>query len=262
MGWFSDIGMREWLLICGVVLVLVVLADGFRRMRSEQRGEIKMARRLGGGFPENPATEPYSSELPNGGARVVNRTGQAVAGDSAGRAEPSFGEALSDRQAIDEQVQSFHETLDNLEPRSDAQKLVSDEQLLVLHVRARNQHGFNGTDLLQVLLACDMRYGDRDILHRHEGAGGVGSLQFSVANMVEPGTFNLEDINSFRTPGVSFFMRLPGPDNPEEAFECMLETANCVVKNLDAELLDEHHQTASVREIEALRSRAHNFAAA
>ncbi|MBT8139377.1 MAG: cell division protein ZipA [Gammaproteobacteria bacterium] len=257
MSWLSDIGMREWLLICGVVLVLVVLADGFRRMQNERRGKIKMARRLGGGFPEQGIAEPFNSELPNGGARVI------------GRSEPSLSEAgLSDAaQAQDmADVQAFHDSLEThrqAEPDDEAaQRFVSEEQLLVLHVRARNQRGFNGTDLLQVLLACDMRYGDRDILHRHERAGGNGSLQFSVANMVEPGTFNLEDINSFRTPGISFFMSLPGPDNTEEAFECMLETANCVVKNLDAELLDEHHQPASVALIESLRDRARSFATA
>ncbi|NNC55419.1 MAG: cell division protein ZipA [Pseudomonadales bacterium] len=255
MSWLSNIGMREWLLICGVALVMVVLADGFRRMRNERRGKIKMGR-LGGGFPENGIAEPFNSELPNGGARVV------------GRAEPSFTEVddpyeMADVQAFQQALDTHHNKHASRDSGGDsAQRFVSEEQLLVLHVRARNKQGFNGTDLLQVLLACDMRYGDRDILHRNERAGGAGSLQFSVANMVEPGTFNLEDINSFRTPGISFFMSLPGPENPDEAFECMLETANCVVKNLDAELLDEHHQIASVALLESLRDRARDFATA
>ncbi|MGB5326113.1 MAG: cell division protein ZipA [Pseudomonadales bacterium] len=247
MSWLADFGMREWLLSCGVVLVLVVLADGFRRMRNEHRGKIKMARRLGGGFPEAPLPDLPNSELPNGGARVVKRE------------DPSFDLRIFDTPESKEQVQAFHETLDALEPDRDSNRFISEEQLLVLHVRAHDKKGFNGTDLLEILLACDMRYGDRDILHRHERAGGVGSLQFSVANMVEPGTFNLEDIKSFYTPGVSFFMSLPGPDRPDEAFECMLETANCVVKNLDAELLDEHHQPASIQMLENLRERARNF---
>ncbi|MCH1487817.1 MAG: cell division protein ZipA, partial [Pseudomonadales bacterium] len=130
-----------------------------------------------------------------------------------------------------------------------------DQQILVLHVKSRLIGGFNGSDLLQVLLACDMRYGDRDILHRHERAGGTGSLQFSVANMIEPGTFDLEDINTFKTPGVSFFMTLPGPLEPAQAFDCMVETANCVVKNLDAELLDEDHQPLTEEALQALRDR-------
>ena len=104
-----------------------------------------------------------------------------------------------------------------------------------------------------------MRYGERSILHRHERAEGEGKLQFSVANMVEPGTFDLQDINSFRTRGITFFMALPGPDDAQQAFECMLETANCVVKNLDAILLDESHSTATLQVLNLYRERVQRF---
>ena len=300
MEWLSNFGMREWLLSCGVVLVLVVLFDGFRRMRNEQKNTIKMSRRMGGGYPDTPIAEPFASELPNGGARVIGRDESAASELAARQAMPK--EALAKdaiakevtataavartaaepaaqvgRAAVDE----FHETLSDYTsadytsvdnntsadceppgqpiPASHNEQaesaFVSDQQILVLHAKSHSKQGFNGSDLLQVLLACDMRYGDRDILHRHERAGGNGSLQFSVANMVEPGTFNLEDINTFRTPGVSFFMTIPGPDEPAEAFECMLETANCVVNNLDAELLDENHDSATPKVLDELRER-------
>lgn len=260
MQWLSEFGMREWLICCGVILVLVVLFDGFRRMRQEHKKEIKMARKMGGSFPEAVVDkDDFGSELPNGGARVVART------------EPS----ITETEAIDtaSQVEDFQETLSTIEAaeqiQSDAQdaarsastQYVDDQQILVVHAKARSERGFNGSDLLQVLLACDMRYGDRDILHRHERAGGTGSLQFSVANMLEPGTFNLEDINTFKTPGVTFFMTIPGPENPEQAFNCMLETANCLVKNLDAKLLDESHQLLNDAMLSTYRSRVQSVAA-
>ena len=77
--------------------------------------------------------------------------------------------------------------------------------------------------------------------------------------MLEPGTFNLEDINSFRTPGVTFFMTLPGPEDAMQAFDCMLETANCLVKNLNARLLDEEHSTASLQVVNHYRERIKQF---
>ena len=250
MEWLSGFGMREWLITCGLVLVLVVLIDGFRRMRSERKNEIKMSRKMGGGFPELTGADSFTAELPNGGARVVER------------AEPLLPSDYSKADRSDDVERQFHDSLDELESkngseaqRSPEQEMYLDQQLLVLHVKSRLMGGFNGSDLLQVLLACDMRYGDRDILHRHERAGGTGSLQFSVANMLEPGTFDLEDINTFKTPGVSFFMTLPGPLEPAQAFDCMVETANCVVKNLDAELLDEDHQLMTEEGLQALRDR-------
>lgn len=257
----SNFGMREWLIGCGVILVLVVLFDGVRRMRSEQKKEIKMSLALGGGFPED-TEDRFGSELPNGGARVVSRQEPVIGGlESLGESDENqqFNDVLSDITEENERQNSHSpEEMPAQSPSADL-PLVDDQVLLVLHVKSKAEKGFNGSDLLQVLLACDMRYGDRGILHRHEHAGGKGSLQFSVANMLEPGTFNLEDINSFRTPGVTFFVSLPGPQDAMQAFDCMLETANCLVKNLDAIMLDENHLTASVQVINHYRDQVKHF---
>lgn len=261
MEFLSGFGMREWLISCGVVLVLVVLFDGYRRMRNERRGEIKMALRMGGGFPEVPE-EQLNSELPNGGARVICRE-EPTFNDN--HADEVIDETLADpiipsSQTNNDAEEQFHESLAELTNHdSNTTAFDIDRQILVIHAKSQNEHGFNGSDLLQILLACDMRYGDRDILHRHERAGGNGSLQFSVANMIEPGTFNLEDINSFRTPGITFFMTLPGPEEPEQAFECMLETANCLVKNLGADLLDDNHDAMTPALISSYKERIQNF---
>jgi cell division protein ZipA len=249
----SNFGMREWLIGCGIILVLVVLVDGFRRMRSERKSEIKMSLALGGGFPDNGEDEGYGSELPNGGARVVVREEPDMGDFEAFNAEP---EPLQQSEDTLAELAKEQQREQNQEPVTE---LLGDQLLLVMHVKARQEKEFNGSDLLQILLACDMRYGDKQILHRHERAGGQGCLQFSVANMIEPGTFNLEDINSFRTPGVTFFMGLPGPDDPMQAFECMIETANCLVKNLDAMLLDENHSTASLQVINHYREQVAQY---
>lgn len=243
MDLFAEIGVREWLIGAGLLLVLAVLVDGFRRMRAERKGGIKMSLGMGGGFVDD--GEPFDThELPNGGARVIVRTDPII----------------SD-QGADDLFYSEDDELDGEEDQDSAARQAShvEREILVMHVKAKAADGFNGSDLLQILLACDMRYGDKDILHRHEKAEGKGCLQFSVANMLEPGTFNLEDINSFRTPGVTFFMTLPGPEDALQAFECMVETANCLVKNLNALLLDEDHSTASLQVINHYRARVKQF---
>lgn len=251
MDLLTEIGIREWLIGAGLLLVLAVLVDGFRRMRAERSGGIKMSLGMGGGFVDD-GTPAESPELPNGGARVIVRTDPIISDQGAD--DLFYEEAdvgLSDEES----------TLDSAahNERTARQAAVTEREILVMHVRAKSADGFNGSDLLQILLACDMRYGDKDILHRHEKAEGKGCLQFSVANMLEPGTFNLEDINSFRTPGVTFFMTLPGPEDALQAFECMIETANCLVKNLDALLLDEDHSTASLQVINHYRDRVKDF---
>lgn len=132
-------------------------------------------------------------------------------------------------------------------------------ELLVLHVMAPPEAKFPGREMLEILLACDLRLGSMNIFHRYEQAGGRGREQFSVVNDVEPGTFDLDNIDAFETPGVGFFMRLPGPEDPMEAFECMLETARCLVKNLDGQLLDDRHSAATGQTVEHYRQRIRDF---
>ena len=249
MEFLTEIGMREGLIGAGILLVLAVLLDGLRRMRRERQQGLKMSLGLGGGFPED---DGYGPELPNGGARVVHRH------------DPVIGDTGPDDLALGlgELDDPWQEAggLASATDSNDMPSFTSEHELIVLHVKARHPEGFTGSDLLEILLACDLRYGDKDILHRHEQADGHGSLQFSVANMVEPGTFNLEDINSFQTPGVTFFMALPGPEDPVGAFDCLVETANCLIKNLDATLLDEHHEVASLQVVNRYRERVSQFA--
>tara|TARA_B100000767_G_scaffold258072_1_gene266474 strand:- start:1619 stop:2389 length:771 start_codon:yes stop_codon:yes gene_type:complete len=244
MEFLSQFGMREWLIAGGLALVLSVLVDGYRRMRSERKDNMKLSLGMGGGFDDETS---QTSELPSGGARVIKRTDPIISEQGADDLFSSIPEPSA--VEYDDVEQDFDSSV----------AAISEREIIVIHVKSNALDGFNGSDLLQILIACDMRYGDKDILHRHEQAEGNGSLQFSLANMIEPGTFNIDDINSFRTPGVTFFMTLPGPKDPLTAFDCMIETANCLVSNLDATLLDEDHTAASTKSIKAYRSRVSQF---
>ena len=113
------------------------------------------------------------------------------------------------------------------------------EDVLVITVVAKKEP-LDGHALLQVVLACGMRFGDMSLFHRFEDGIDKGAVQFSMANAVNPGTFDLEKMPSLATPGVSFFMSMSEPTDPKNAFECMLATAETVAKHLGGDLLDEN----------------------
>ena len=98
-----------------------------------------------------------------------------------------------------------------------------------------------------------------DIFHRHEQANGAGATQFSMANSVEPGIFNLDDIDNFTTPGVCFFLSVPGPKEPIKAFDYMVETAQCLVTNLNGEMLDDSRSAMTNQTLEHCRQRLREF---
>ncbi len=133
------------------------------------------------------------------------------------------------------------------------------DEVLIINVLSRDKNGFNGADLLEVLLACDVRFGEMDIFHRFEGTQGQGQIQFSVANLVKPGTFDLGAIKEFYTPGVCMFLQLPGPERPLEAFDCMAEIATCIVKNLQGDMRDENHSVLTAQTMEHYRQRIREY---
>ncbi|MDK9558081.1 cell division protein ZipA [Marinobacter sp. M216] len=132
-------------------------------------------------------------------------------------------------------------------------------EVVVINVLARTGEDFSGVALKKLFEACGLQYGDMDIYHRHEAADTTSPVQFSVANAVEPGTFKPADMPRLTTPGISFFMSLPGPSNALQAFEFMLETAQCVVRNLGGELKDERRSVMTPQTIEHCRQRIREF---
>lgn len=128
-----------------------------------------------------------------------------------------------------------------------------DPHVFVLNVVARDELGFAGEDVLHILLACDLRFGDMDFFHRHEQSAGRGPIQFSVANMMKPGVFDIDKMSQLRTRGLMFFVTLPGPDDMLQAFDYMHETALTVAKNLNGDVLDDTRSAITRQSLEHMR---------
>ncbi|MFL1405017.1 cell division protein ZipA [Marinobacter sp. M1N3S26] len=133
------------------------------------------------------------------------------------------------------------------------------EEVLVINVLAREQDDFSGKALKKLFEACGLEHGDLDIYHRHETPETTSPVQFSVANAVEPGTFIPDEMEEMSTPGISFFMSVPGPTNSMQAFDFMLETAQAVVRNLGGELKDERRSVMTAQTIEHCRQRIREY---
>ncbi|MDY6891688.1 MAG: hypothetical protein SVU24_08860 [Pseudomonadota bacterium] len=90
-----DISLREWLIIGGILVVVLILIDGWRRVSANRnRLRLEIDRTLaGGGEPDSPQHNP---ELPNGGAR--RRAPDATHSPAATgpeRREPVFNEPVT-----------------------------------------------------------------------------------------------------------------------------------------------------------------------
>ncbi|MGM0520789.1 MAG: cell division protein ZipA [Pseudomonadota bacterium] len=138
--------------------------------------------------------------------------------------------------------------------------LTNAEEVIVISVMSRDKEGFDGVTLLELLMACGLRYSrGMGVFHRFETESSDSELQFSMVNVVKPGSFPIEDMDEFVTPGVTFLMPLPGAEDSSAAFEAMVETAMVVVRHLGGELKDENHSVMTAQTIEFARQRVHEF---
>lgn len=134
------------------------------------------------------------------------------------------------------------------------------DEVIIISVMSRDGADFSGATLLNLMLACGLRYaGDMGIFHRFETEELTSNLQFSMVNAVKPGTFPIYEMDNFHTPGITLLMPLPGAEDTTAAFEAMVETAMVIVRHLGGELKDENQSVMTAQTVEFSRQRVHEF---
>ncbi len=132
-------------------------------------------------------------------------------------------------------------------------------EVLVCNVMAREGSELHGDDLLEALITSGLKFGEMNIFHKRFRGTTNGPVIFSVANILNPGTFDLNAMAEFRTIGVSLFLALPSPINNLEAFEQMLDVAIHLKESFDGELKDDHRNVMTAQTIEHYRQRIRDF---
>jgi cell division protein ZipA len=103
-----------------------------------------------------------------------------------------------------------------------------------------------------------LRHGRFGIFHRYDPLRDDVVI-FSVASLVEPGTFDLSTIKTDRFPGVTLFLPLPAPCDNLAAFDDMLATARALAAKVQGQLLDEQGSRLSVQRERFLREEVIQF---
>ncbi|MBF8999804.1 cell division protein ZipA [Vibrio nitrifigilis] len=189
-------------------------------------------------------------------------------------AEPVVFNSLEedDNTATEDVIQEHHE---QTEPKAFDEPLVSplaaeepviepepeEEQLevLVLNVHCAGNEPFVGTKLFDSMQQNGLLYGEMNIFHRHADLSGTGKVLFSVANMMQPGTLEHDDPDTFTTKGISFFMTLPCFGEPEQNFKLMLKTAQQIADDMGGNVLDDARNLMTPNRLEVYRQQIRDF---
>ncbi|MBT8419562.1 MAG: cell division protein ZipA [Gammaproteobacteria bacterium] len=128
--------------------------------------------------------------------------------------------------------------------------------VLGLTIMAKSGRRFMGPSIREQLENAGMHFGEMRIFH-HFGPDGQKTDQsvFSAADIMEPGTFPINDLGNYTTKGLILFMQLPGPLDGLVAFELMLNVAQKLAKSLEGELCDDTRSTLTTQAANHLRER-------
>jgi len=162
-----------------------------------------------------------------------------------------FGKSLDQSKLMKEPIDAIMEH----EKESVAEKVESkdgvEEKPLVIRVVPRDGE-FTMERVVLALHEAGLKQGKYNIFHFFQEPLSEEAL-FSVANLREPGVFDLINLKQEKVPGLSFFLMFPGPADPLGRFDRMVETARWIAEQLDADLLDERGSSWSVQRERYLR---------
>ncbi len=270
------------LIVVTLMVCLAIVLDLLRRRKRNRYDNIHMSsrdlERTARGEPED---DPFSqSQFPSGRSRVVKVRDEAdtyssdksssqmggfnssltkqpqqgalslgsdgaednALAEKAGSAEVNKSEAVKQSK----QSQSKESTSKDAEP----------EDVLVMHLMTDKGQTCCGQLLLDTAVSLGLRYGAMKIFHRHSEEDGSGPVLFSMANLLNPGTFDLNTMGDMQSVGVTLFMTPNELEEPVDAFDIMLETAEKLAQELQLTLKDESRSSMTKQTIDHYRQKA------
>jgi cell division protein ZipA len=137
----------------------------------------------------------------------------------------------------------------------------ADELILTLTVLARGGRLIPGQELLAAFGDLGMAHGDMGIFHRMaQGPQGEQPL-YSAANVLKPGSFDVEHMSETLTPGLALFMHLPGPGEAASTFKQFVAAAERLASRFDAAVCDAQRRPVDQRMFRAMWDRVLDFEA-
>lgn len=114
---------------------------------------------------------------------------------------------------------------------------------VTLYIYAPQDQPFRGDTVVHFLEEVGLRFGEHDIFHRHQYIDDLSSpIIFSAANLINPGTFDLHNINNFTTAGLVLFMQLPTGGNDIVNMKQLISNAEHLTHSLGGFLYDDTQQ--------------------
>ncbi|MCK5394440.1 MAG: cell division protein ZipA C-terminal FtsZ-binding domain-containing protein [Gammaproteobacteria bacterium] len=237
----------RWILLAvGVVFVLVIYVLG----RSRRRRSHFIENDLEEDLPEFAAQNLDDFDEGVGEVRIITGADLTEGDDVLAYGEPEIGQS-------DESYDEFpeNEIGRKIEPEvSNTQEENNTSDIVVLYILPKPEQELLGAHINSSAQAMGLTFGDMNIFHFKDNDRNV----FSLANMLEPGSFDPDTIHDLRTTGLTVFMQFTGSDPLDDLTE-MLQRSYQLSGLLGARLCNHKREPLTEQDAENYRTRARHF---
>jgi len=238
----------RWILLgAGVLFVLVVY---FMSRQQRRRNTYTKDIELESDLPEISARDWDNIDEGVGKVRVVATQDdvdiQDVDPELKTETDSDFASADANAQAASRPVNKTTKTNDK-PPRTD--------DLVTLYLLAK-EDALSGDVINSAAYANGLTFGKMNIFHRLDDHG---EPLYSLANMMEPGYFDADNIHNLKTRGLVMFIQLAQLKHSSEALHDMLRCAYRMAEMIGARLCNNKRQQLTEKDTNAYRELAARF---
>jgi len=145
---------------------------------------------------------------------------------------------------IDDAIERGRE-LDEIARRYDA--------TVVCNIVPKRKQGFSSIDIKSCTRDLNMIQARNGVFSRFGEVGGVATLRYSLAVAADSGKYvSVTQGNSFHVKDIILFVKVPLVQEPEKAFDLMMEDAYRLAAWLDGKVVDKHGRNMTSRTKESL----------
>lgn len=235
--------LRWILLAAGIAFVVVIYLLG----RSRRQRNHSMADELEDDLPEFSARNLDDMDEGVGQVRIITHSElEAGEGDVS-----SLGVSAEDGQ----QASSAETGSENVAEDNTADKNKVND-IIVLYILPKPDQTLAGSQVNSSAQAMGLSFGEMNIFHYMDNNRSV----FSLANMLEPGSFDADTIHELKTTGLTIFMQIQGDDPLDDLTE-MLQRSYQMAGLLDARLCNHKREPLTEQDAENYRAQVSEFVA-
>ncbi len=206
-----------------------------------------------------PPAQPFASDEESVGEVGVVRSQPEELSPNEDPLEPMAPEPVAEQEGLAEEPDSGDTSKLADEVKSSSLQNEVDDVIAVYVLASEQEPIIKGEKILSASYALKLEHGEMYIFHRYS-EDRDRKILFSMANILEPGWFDIEKINQLETRGVSFFMQVNLVDNPSHVLDDMLICAHSMATMLGARLCNPHRQLLDEAYTNSLREKVKKLA--